>query len=109
MGGQCSLGRIKKKVFLQGTVDHKDARKYRQLLVRSLHASCIKFPAVPNTVIPFLMEFLSENNELAVEDVLIFVREVMSRFDNLRPVIIEKLLEALSGIRTVKVSLKKKK
>merc|ERR1719339_483612 len=36
-------------------------------------------------------------------DVLIFVREAMSRFETLRPIIIEKLLEAFSGIRGVKV------
>ena len=58
-----------------------------------------------NTVIPLLMEFLSDNNELAALDVLIFVREAMSRFENLRPVIIEKLLEAFSGIKTVKVKV----
>lgn len=95
---------LKKEISkTQGTVEHEDTGKYRQLLVRTLHTACIKFPDVANTVIPLLMEFLSDNNELAAMDVLIFVREAMSRFDNLRPVIIEKLLEAFSGIRTVKI------
>ena len=95
---------LKKEISkTQGTVEPEDTGKYRQLLVRTLHTACIKFPDVANTVIPLLMEFLSDNNELAALDVLIFVREAMSRFENLRPVIIEKLLEAFSGIKTVKV------
>ena len=97
---------LKKEISkTQGTVEHEDTGKYRQLLVRTLHTACIKFPDVANTVIPLLMEFLSDNNELAALDVLIFVREAMSRFENLRPVIIEKLLEAFSGIKTVKVKV----
>jgi len=87
----------------QDTVEQEDTGKYRQLLVRTLHTACIKFPDVASTVIPLLMEFLSDTNELAAMDVLIFVREAMSRFDYLRPIIIEKLLESFSGIRGVKI------
>jgi len=87
----------------QGSVEQEDTGKYRQLLVRTLHSACIKFPDVSGTVIPLLMEFLSDTNEMAAMDVLIFVREAMSRFENLRPIIIEKLLEAFSGIRGVKI------
>jgi len=87
----------------QGSVEQEDTGKYRQLLVRTLHTACIKFPDVSTTVVPLLMEFLSDTNELAAMDVLIFVREAMSRFEALRPIIIEKLLEAFSGIRGVKV------
>ena len=63
----------------QGSVEQEDTGKYRQLLVRTLHTACIKFPDVSTTVVPLLMEFLSDTNELAAMDVLIFVREAMSR------------------------------
>ena len=63
----------------QGSVEQEDTGKYRQLLVRTLHTACIKFPDVSATVVPLLMEFLSDTNELAAMDVLIFVREAMSR------------------------------
>merc|ERR1719245_1348817 len=86
-----------------GSVEQEDTGKYCQLLVRTLHSACIKFPDVANTVIPLLMEFLSDTNELAAMDVLIFVREAMNRFQNLRPVMIEKLLEAFSCIKGVKI------
>ena len=87
----------------QGSVEQEETGKYRQLLVRTLHSACIKFPDVSSTVIPLLMEFLSDTNELAAMDVLIFVREAMSKFEGLRPIILEKLLEAFQGIHGVKV------
>lgn len=80
-----------------------DNGKYRQLLVRTLHTCCIKFPDVAPTTIPLLMEFLSDNNELAAMDVLVFTREAMARFENLRPVILDKLLQSFSTIRSSKI------
>lgn len=49
-----------------------------------------------------LMEFLSDNNEAAAADVLEFVREAIQRFDNLRPLIVEKMLEVFHAIKSVK-------
>ena len=84
-------------------MEHEDTGKYRQLLVRTLHTSCIKFPDVASTVIPLLMEFLGDSNELAAQDVLIFIREAMAKFESLREVIIEKLLEAFMTIHSAKI------
>jgi len=80
-----------------------DNGKYRQLLVRTLHTCCIKFPDVASTTIPLLMEFLGDNNELAAMDVLVFTREAMARFETLRPVILEKLVQSFSTIRSAKI------
>ncbi|KAK4306509.1 hypothetical protein Pmani_021654 [Petrolisthes manimaculis] len=85
------------------TVEHEDTGKYRQLLVRALHTISIKFPEVAASVIPILMDFLSDNNELAATDVLVFVREAIQRFQSLRPQIIERLLSALPTICSVTV------
>merc|ERR1711971_657497 len=93
----------KKEINKTSGSNEEDTGKYRQLLVRTLHSACIKFPEQAATVIPLLMEFLSDNNELAAMDVLIFVREAMNRFPNLRAVMIEKLLEAFSTIKGVKI------
>lgn len=49
----------------------------------------MQFPDVAATVIPVLIEFLSDTNELAAADVLIFVREAIQKFEGLRPLIIE--------------------
>ena len=95
---------LKKEIAkTHNTVEHEDTGKYRQLLVRTLHNCCIKFPDVAPTVIPLLMEFLSDTNEVAAQDVLIFIREAMSKFDNLRTVIIERLLEVFTSIRSAKI------
>lgn len=56
-------------------------------------------------VFPQLMEFLSDTNEAAAADVLEFVREAIQRFDNLRPLIIEKMLEVFHAIKTVKYDI----
>ena len=49
-----------------------------------------------------LIEFLSDQNELAAMDVLVFVREAIQRFENLRPVIIARMLDAFPTIKAVK-------
>lgn len=94
---------LKKEVAKTLDVEHEDIGKYRQLLVRTLHSCCIRFPDVASTVIPVLVDFLSDTNELAATDVLVFVREAVQKFENLQPLIIEKLLEAFRDIKSVKV------
>ncbi|CAH0553104.1 unnamed protein product [Brassicogethes aeneus] len=93
----------KKNVKFSFGFEHEDTGKYRQLLVRTLHTCSIKFPDIAATVIPVLVEFLSDTNELAATDVLVFVREAIQKFDNLQPLIIEKLLECFRDIKSVKV------
>lgn len=93
---------LKKEVSKTHNVEHEDTGKYRQLLVRTLHTCCIKFPDVAGSVIPVLVEFLSDTNELAATDVLVFIREAIQKFPNLSDLIIEKLIEAFPVIKSVK-------
>ena len=46
------------------------------------------------------MDFLSDSNELAATDVMNFVREAIQRYNNLKDLILEKLLEG--KIATIK-------
>ncbi|XP_058467960.1 coatomer subunit beta [Malaya genurostris] len=94
---------LKKEVSKTHNIEHEDTGKYRQLLVRTLHNCCIKFPDVAETVIPVLVEFLSDSNELAAADVLIFVREAIQKFPHLQLHVIEKLLEAFPAIKSPKI------
>lgn len=48
------------------------------------------------------MEFLSDTNEAASANVLEFIREAIQRFDGLRPLVFEKLLEVFHSIKAVK-------
>lgn len=63
---------------------------------------CTNFSVLMFTLLWQLMEFLSDNNEAAAADVLEFVREAIQRFDNLRPLIVEKMLEVFHAIKSVK-------
>ena len=94
---------LKKEVAKTHNIEHEDTGKYRQLLVRTLHSCSIKFPDVAPAVIPALTEFLSDTNELASADVLIFIREAIEKFPTLRPLIVEKLLEAFPLIKSTKI------
>ncbi|XP_036319058.1 coatomer subunit beta [Rhagoletis pomonella] len=94
---------LKKEVSKTHNVEHEDTGKYRQLLVRTLHTCSIKFPDVAANVIPVLVEFLSDTNELAAADVLIFIREAIQKFAALRALIIERLIEAFPQIKSSKI------
>lgn len=50
-----------------------------------------------------MAEFLSDTNEQAAADVLIFIREAIQKFPHLRSLITEKLIETFPAIRSVKV------
>jgi len=52
-----------------------------------------------------LIEFLSDQNELAAADVLVFVREATQRFEQLRPVIVSKLLDTFPSIKSLKYDI----
>ncbi|EDW75128.1 uncharacterized protein Dwil_GK19864 [Drosophila willistoni] len=94
---------LKKEVAKTHNVEHEDTGKYRQLLVRTLHTCSIKFPDVAANVIPVLVHFLSDTNELAAADVLIFIREAIQKFPALRALIIEHLIEAFPQIKSSKI------
>uniref|UniRef100_UPI00358F8219 coatomer subunit beta isoform X2 n=1 Tax=Myxine glutinosa TaxID=7769 RepID=UPI00358F8219 len=95
---------LKKEVIKTNNVtDHEDTDKYRQLLVRTLHSCSVSFPDIAANIIPVLMEFLRDSNEAAAADVLVFVREAIQRFDHLRPLVIETLLEVFHSIKAVKI------
>ncbi|XP_047123999.1 coatomer subunit beta [Hydra vulgaris] len=96
---------LKKEV----TKTHTESEKgdlignYRQILVRTLHSCCIKYPDVAPTVVPMLTEFLGDENEQAALEVLLFIREAVLKFVSLKAVILEKLLENFRTIKNVKI------
>lgn len=94
---------LKKEVAKTHNVEHDDTGKYRQLLIRTLHTCSIQFPDVAAQVIPVLVEFLSDTNELAAGDVLVFVREAIQKFPALRSLIVERLIEAFPQMKSIKV------
>lgn len=95
---------LKKEVTKTHTEGAEDeSGNYRQLLVKTLHTCCVKYPDVAPSVVPMLTEFLGDSNEQAALNVLLFVREAVLKFQSLKGVIIEKLLENFHTIRNVKI------
>lgn len=94
---------LKKEVSKTHNIEHEDTGKYRQLLVRTLHTCCIKFPDVAAAVIPVLTEFLSDTIEVAAIDVLVFIREAIQKFASLRTLIIDRLIEVFPNIRSARI------
>ncbi|KAF6039763.1 COPB1 [Bugula neritina] len=95
---------LKKEVIKTNeAVEQDDAVKYRQLLVKTLHQCSVRFPDVAPSIIPVLMEFLSDSSELAARDVLVFVREAVQRFESLRPVVLSKMIEVFPTIKKVRI------
>jgi coatomer subunit beta len=81
----------------------EDMDKYRQLLVRSLHQMSTKFPDVSSTIIPVAIQYLSDSNELAAVDVLVFVREIIHKYPNFKELILQNLLEVFGSIKSLKI------
>lgn len=95
---------LKKELSKTNNVNEvDDMDKYRQLLVRTLHQMTIKFPDTAASIIPSVIEYLSDSNELAAVDVLVFVREIIHKYENLKELILQKLLEIFSLIKSVKI------
>lgn len=95
---------LKKEVAKTNNANEaEDMDKYRQLLVRTLHSLSIKFPDIASSIIPIVVEFLSDSNELAALDVLTFVREIIHKFINLKNLLLQKLLEIFPTIKSIKI------
>jgi len=81
---------------------HDNTAQYRQLLVKTMHSCTIKFPEVVSIVIPVLMGFLGDNEELAAADVLVFVREAVHKYDEHKAEVLNKLLDIFHNIKNIK-------
>lgn len=77
--------------------------EYRQLLIQSIHQCAIRFSEVASKVIHTLMDFLGDSSNPSAVDVIVFVREVVEKFQDLRPSIVAKLLSTFSQIKSGKV------
>jgi coatomer subunit beta len=72
-------------------------------LIQSIHACAIQFSEVAANVVHVLMEFLGDVNNPSAVDVVAFVRQVVEKFPDLRPSILEKLMETFVDMKSSKV------
>jgi coatomer subunit beta len=93
------------KKELSKTVDEQYEKnsEYRSLLIHAIHQCAIKFSEVAASVVDSLMEFIADFNNASAVDVISFVKEVVEKFPQLRPSIVERLVTTLNEVRAGKV------
>eukprot|EP01132_Coremiostelium_polycephalum_P005839 gene5839-7268_t len=94
---------LKKEINKTQTKEFDKGLEYRHLLIKTIHASSLKYPEVLGNVVPLLMEFLGDSYSPSAGDVVIFVREVVETYPLLRASVVRKLIETLSSIKISKV------
>jgi coatomer subunit beta len=113
---------LKKQLQKTQEADFDKAAEYRQLLIQSIHVTAIKFSEIAASVVHALMEFLGDASSSSALHVVAFVRcafsphhwnpiltkgfqcrEVVEKFPHLRCTICNKLISALSDIKSGKV------
>lgn len=98
------VGLLKKELSkTNNTNELDDIDKYKQLLIRSLHSLSVKFPDVAPVIVPAVVEFISDPKEMVASDVLVFCREIIHKFTNLKELLLQKLLEIMSTIKSIKI------
>lgn len=94
---------LKKELqHLSASSDDKNA-EYRQFLVNAIHKLAISFGEVATNVIDLLLESIGDLSTSAASNVIVFVKEVVEKFPDLRDSIILKLVTSLPGVRSGKV------
>ncbi|ODQ67583.1 putative coatomer beta subunit [Nadsonia fulvescens var. elongata DSM 6958] len=74
--------------------------EYRQLLIKAIHVCAIKFVEVASSVVDVLLDFISDFNSTAAQDVIRFVKEVIERFPNLRENVLNKLIATMETVKS---------
>lgn len=81
-------------------VDREEADEYREMLIKSIHKCAVRYPAIADSVVHLLMDFLNGQGAL---DVILFVREIVETYPQLRPSVLSKLIECFPDINNAAV------
>ena len=76
--------------------------EYRRSLIQTIHQCAVRFPDMAQAVIPVLMDFLSDNSPSAL-DVILFLRELVQNFPQMRESILSRLHVLFATISSSKV------
>ena len=77
--------------------------EYRALLINTIHSAAIKFPDSASLVVPVLMDFLGDENQSSAVEVVLFVREILELYPQLRDDVLTKLLNIFPTIHSSRV------
>lgn len=87
----------------QGEEAEKNA-DYRGILINAIHSAAIKYPDSASLVVPVLMDYLVDSNQASAVDVVLFVREIVETYPQLRASVMKKLVHSLPAIHSSRVA-----
>lgn len=77
--------------------------EYRRLLIRALHACTAQYSDQAQSVMFLLMDFLTESDQNTATEVVMFLRELIANYQNLRQPILQRLAETVADISQSRV------
>jgi len=81
-------------------MDRAIANEYRQMLIKSIHSCAVKYPSIADSVVHVLMDFLNGPGAL---EVVLFVREIVESYPDLRAPVLSKLMDCFPEIKAAHV------
>eukprot|EP00440_Ansanella_granifera_P055866 gb/GFBE01060550.1/.p1 GENE.gb/GFBE01060550.1/~~gb/GFBE01060550.1/.p1 ORF type:complete len:1011 (+),score=354.87 gb/GFBE01060550.1/:1-3033(+) len=72
--------------------------EYRRLLIRALHACTGQYPDQAQSVMFLLMEFLTEGDQSTATEVVMFLRELIANYPDMRMSILQRLAESVGDV-----------
>ena len=94
------LKREVQKTVSEGTENEGKGSDYRNMLIRTIHGCAVRFPAVAESVVHTLMDFLSTDSGMQV---VVFVRAIVEQYPALRESLLSKLLTSLDDVSSNQV------
>jgi len=77
--------------------------EYRRLLIRALHACTGQYSDQAQNVMFLLMDFLTESDQTTAADVVMFLRELIANYSELRMPILQRLTDSLGDVQLSRV------
>lgn len=84
-------------------VSGKENIEYRTMIIETIHLCVIKYPTIASSVIDLLMNYLGDNNTNCANDVILFVKEIITIYPDLITEIFNKLIEFFNDIQSEQV------
>merc|ERR1740123_2909533 len=84
----------------QGTEGNTE---YRRLLIRALHSCTGQYPEHAQSVMFLFMDFLTESDQTTATEVVMFLREIIANYPDLRTPIFQRLSEAIGDVNQSRV------
>ncbi|KAJ1970763.1 coatomer subunit beta, partial [Dimargaris xerosporica] len=94
---------LKKELAKTQDQSYDQTAEYRHLLIRTIHNCAVRFSDAATEVVHALMDSIGDFNTTSAIEVINFVREVVEKFPDLRPGILERLLASFLDFRSGQV------